>query len=338
MRLKPEQLAKSLQDRLAPVYLVSGDEPLQLGELADDIRSAAKQAGYTARQLLVAESGFDWRLFLAESSTLSIFADRKLIDLRLPSAKPGTEGSQALIEYCRRPPEDSVLLISAGKLTAAAQKSRWFQALEQLGVFVQVWPLLGSDLLQWLQRRCRRKKMTIEPDALKVLSSRTEGNLLAAAQEIDKLFMLYGAATITLQQVEASVADLARFDVFQLVDSLLCGDFVRGDKILNELKAEAAAPTMILWALSRELRNLYAIDDELRQGAQQDRVLAKYQVWGSRKSVVLRAVRRIRVADIERMLQSCGRIDRQIKGRLCGDAWESLLSLSNDLAQAGSSR
>lgn len=338
MRLKPDQLAKSLQGRLAPVYLISGDEPLQLGELADDIRFAAKQAGYTARQVLVAESGFDWRLFLAESSTLSIFADRKFIDLRLPSAKPGTEGSQALVEYCRRPPEDSILLISLGKLTGTAQKSRWFQALEKLGVFVQVWPLLGNDLLIWLQRRCRKKKITFESDALQALSRRTEGNLLAAAQEVDKLFMLYGTeTTISLQQLEASVADHTRFDVFQLVDSLLCGDLVRGYKILNELKAEGAAPAMVLWALTRELRSLHAIDGELRQGAQQDRVLAKYQVWGSRKPVVLRAVRRIRVTDIERMLQSCGRIDRQIKGRLPGDAWESLLSLSNDLAIVGSS-
>jgi len=182
MRLKLDQLTGALQKELAPVYLVSGDEPLQLGEAADDIPRAARTAGYLTREVIAIDTGNEWPQLTLEAESLSIFSDKKLIDLRLPSGKPGLEGGKALSAYCQRPPEDTVLLITAGKLDSAAQKSQWFQTLDKIAITVQVWPLQGPELLQWLQRRAERKGMHLDAEALKSLAVRVEGNLLAAAQ------------------------------------------------------------------------------------------------------------------------------------------------------------
>ena len=327
MRLKAEQLGAALGHKLAPLYFISGDEPLQLGEAADAVRAAARQAGYAVREVITIDTGHEWPQLTTEADSLSIFADKKLIDLRLPSGKPGQEGGKTLQAYCQNVPHDTLLLITAGKLEASAQKSQWLQALDEKGVIVQVWPLQGPELLSWLQRRAERKGMHLDNDAAKSLAARIEGNLLAAAQEIEKLFILHGPVRIVKAMIEDDVADSARFDVFKLNDALLAGKLNRSIKILHGLASEGTAAPIVLWGISREIRTLYALKFELKQHANQDAVLKKFQIWDKRKQTVLDALRRLNAKQLQHLLSRCTDIDRQIKGQAAGDAWESLFEL-----------
>ncbi len=327
MRIQPEQLTTALKKSLAPVYLVCGDEPLQVGEAADEIRACSRNAGYSVREVLVAEGNFDWRQLALEADSLSIFSEKKIIDLRIPSGKPGAEGAKALIEYCKHIPEETILIISSSKLAAQAQKSRWFQDIDKVGAVIQVWPLQGSELLKWLQRRSRKKGMQIEQDGLKALASRIEGNLLAASQEIEKLFILHGSGPISQQAVEEMVADSARFDVFILLDSLLSGRINRAIKILRGLQAEGIVEPVVLWALSREARQVFQIKKEIEQGLRKETVLAKYKVWDKRKPLVEKALNRLGLTDLQNILLLCAKADRQIKGQLSGNSWETLFEI-----------
>lgn len=307
--------------------MISGDEPLQSGEAADAVRLAAKQAGYDVREVIGIEQGNEWPLLSFAADSLSIFSDRKLIDLRLPSGKPGQDGSKTLIAYCQNPPPDTILLITSGKLDGNAVKAQWFQAIDKLGVIVQVWPLQGGELLNWLQRRSEKRGLTLSHDALKNLAVRVEGNLLAAAQEIEKLFILYGTHSIDPAKIEYGVADSARFDVFRLTDYLLAGRLNRATKVLGGLKAEGVAAPIVLWALSRELRILCNAKSELEAGASVDSVCRKYQIRDKRKPATLETMKRLRSEDLQRLVSSCAQIDRTIKGQLPGDSWEALFQL-----------
>ncbi|MCK9608595.1 MAG: DNA polymerase III subunit delta [Methylomonas sp.] len=328
MRYKPEQLEAALQKAaLQPVYLITGDEPLQVGEAADAIRDAARRAGYTVREVVSIDHGNEWSQLSEEADSLSIFADKKVIDLRLVSAKPGSEGSKALLAYCQHLPADTLLMITTGKLDTASQKTQWFQAIDNVGVIVQVWPLQGPDLLNWLQRRAERRGMRLEQDAVKILAGRIEGNLLAAAQEIEKLFILHGKAVINKTMIAEAVADSSRFDVFKLTEALLAGKHNRAVKILNGLKAEGIAAPVVLWALSREARVLFNVKSELIQGRHQDAAFKSHQVWDKRKSLMQDALRRFSVEQIESLLLAGAKADRQAKGQLAGDEWDTLFNI-----------
>lgn len=335
MRLKPEQLQAGLQKSLLPVYFICGDEPLQLGEAADLVRAAARQVGYSVREVISIDQGNEWPQLAVEADALSIFAEKKLIDLRLPSAKPGSDGSKALIAYCQNLPADTVLLITAGKLDSASQKTQWFQVIDKVGVIVQVWPLQGQELLHWLQRRAEIKAMRLDSDAAKALAARIEGNLLAAAQEIEKLFVLHGQAAISRAMIENAVADSARFDVFKLTDALLVGKLNRAVKILNGLKAEGVAAPVVLWALSREARSLINIKFELRQGAHQEAVFKKHHIWDKRKQAIHEALKRLNIAHMQSILLASAKADQQIKGQLAGDGWESLFEICLKFCKPG---
>jgi DNA polymerase-3 subunit delta len=327
MRLKLDQLTAALQKQLAPVYLVSGDEPLQLGEAADDIRRAARDAGYITREVIAIDTGNEWPQLSFEAESISIFSDKKLIDLRWPSGKPGLEGSKALTGYCQRPPEDTILLITAGKLDGAAQKAQWFQALDRVATVVQVWPLQGQEWLHWLQRRAERKGMHLDEDALKSLAVRVEGNLLAAAQELEKLYILHGAKGINKAMVEDEVADSARFDVFKLMEALLSGKLNRAVKILAGLRAEGVAAPVVLWAISRETRILLNIRSELKSDGHQEALYKKYQVWDKRKQSVQESLQRLKTKELQDILLASANVDCQIKGQLAGDEWEGLFQI-----------
>jgi len=327
MRLRTDQLTAALQKSLAPVYLISGDEPLQAAEAADEIRLAARKAGYTTREVIAVDTGNEWPQLTAEAESLSIFSDKKLIDLRLPSGKPGQDGGKILSAYCKHLPEETILLITAGKVDNAAQKSQWFQALDQVGAVVQVWPLQGAELLHWLQRRTERKGMHFDADALKSLAARIEGNLLAAAQEIEKLYILHGQSRISKALVEDDVADSSRFDVYKLVDALLSGKLNRAVKILNGLKQEGIAAPVVLWALSREARTLFTIKLQLKQGGQQEAVFKNQQIWDKRKPLVQEALHRLNSNDLQQILRLSAKADEQIKGQAPGDGWETLFDI-----------
>lgn len=333
MRYKPEQLEAALEKGLQPVYLITGDEPLQVGEAADAIRDAARRADYNVREVISIDHGNEWPQLAEEADFLSIFADKKIIDLRLSSAKPGIEGSKALLDYCQRLPTDTLLLMTIGKLDAASQKTKWFQAIDSVGAIVQVWPLQGADLLNWLQRRAERKGMRLEQAAIKILAGRIEGNLLAAAQEIEKLFILHGKAEINKAMIEAAVADSSRFDVFKLTDALLAGKHNRVVKILNGLKAEGIAAPVVLWALSREARILFNVKTELKLGRHQDAVFKANQVWDKRKLLVQDALRRLSLEQIESLLLVGAKADTQAKGQAVGDVWDTLFQLCLSFCQ-----
>ena len=327
MRLRPGQLGAALAKGLAPVYFISGDEPLQLGEAADAVRQAARNSGYDNREVFSVETGFIWSEFTASAGALSIFSDQKIIDLRIPSGKPGKEGSKAIMDYCERLPEDTLLLITAGKLAGSALKTRWFQTLDKAGVVIQVWPLEGHDLIQWLQQRMQSKGLQVEQEGLKILASRLEGNLLAAAQEIEKLYILFGSGKLSIQQILGAVSDSSRYDVFNLVDSVLSARLDRTVKVLQGLQAEAIAAPVVLWALTREARMLLTIKIALGQGANKESMFRKYQVWDKRKRLVNAALDRLTVKQLERVLLLSAEVDRQIKGEQTGDPWETMLSV-----------
>lgn len=331
MQIKPQQLAGALQKTLAPVYFISGDEPQQLGELADAIRKSAKERDFTAREIFFADKLFDWKQLNVSADTFSIFADKKIIDLRLPTGTPGAEGGKALAAYCKRLPEDTLLLITAGKITKDAQKSSWFQAIDKIGCVIQVWPLTGQDLLRWIQDRLQQRGITTESGAVKILADRVEGNLLAAAQEIEKLYVLYGAGKLSTQQIIDVVADSSRYDVFKLVESALSAQADKVLKILSSLKAEGIASAIVLWALMREARIL--IGYKAGQGqAEKEMVLKKNGIWGERKQLLDVSAKRLTHSELNQVLVLGAKADRQIKGQQQGDAWETLLEASLVLA------
>jgi DNA polymerase-3 subunit delta len=327
MRLKPEQLAAALQKDLAPVYFISGDEPLQLGEMADAVRAAARKAGYDVREVLVADAGFSWHELTESAGSLSIFADKKIIDLRLPTGTPGADGSKALIAYCERLPEDTLLLITAAKLAGASLKARWFQALDKVSCVIQIWPLEGPDLIRWLQQRMQRRGLQAETEGIRLLASRIEGNLLAAAQEIEKLYVLYGAVPLSNQQISDVVADSSRFDVFKLMDSVLAARVGRILKILSGLRAEGVAAPVVLWALTREARVLIRIKRALAQGQNRALAFKNNQIWDKRQQLISDALNRLDDGDLNSILVLSAKADRQIKGQQQGEPWETLLDV-----------
>jgi DNA polymerase-3 subunit delta len=332
MQVKPQQLSGALQKKLASVYLISGDEPQQVGELSDSIRTAAKAQGFLSREIFFADKQFDWKQLNVAADTLSIFADKKIIDLKL-TASPGQEGGKALTAYCQRPPEDTLLLITTGKITKETQKASWFQAIDKHGVIIQVWPLSGQELISWMQIRMQQKGLLPEPGAVKLLAERVEGNLMAAAQEIEKLYVLYGAGKLTVQHINDAVVDSSRYDIFNLVESALAGKTNKAFKILISLKEEGVANAVVLWALARETRILINYKVASTQ-EEKDTVLRSNGVWGMRKQLIGQAAKRLNHAELKHVLVLGAIADRQIKGQQQGDEWETLLQMSQVLASA----
>jgi DNA polymerase-3 subunit delta len=332
MRLRAEDLAGHLKGALAPCYLVSGDEPLQLGEAADAIRAAARAAGHGTRQVFEATAQFDWGALAAEASALSLFAEQKIIDLRIPSGKPGKEGGAALAEYAAHPPPDTLLLITLPKLDKQQQGSKWFKSLDRLGVFVQVWPVKIDELPRWVMRRMRAAGLEVTPDVAQLLADRAEGNLLAAHQEIEKLLLLNGPGAVDMEQFAAAVSDSARFDVFDLVDSALQGDAARSLRILSGLRAEGIAAPVVLWALAREIRALAGMAIEARRSGNVGQAMAEARVWDNRKPLIRGALQRFGPNAWTSLLTRCQQIDATIKSRQGDDAWRQFETLLMNMA------
>jgi DNA polymerase-3 subunit delta len=332
MQLKPEQLDTHLKKQLAPVYFVSGDEPLRVMEAADAVRAAARAQGYDEREVLTVQPGFDWYSLQSEAGNLSLFSERRIIDLRLPTGKPGREGAQALRDFTARLPEDTLLLVTAGKLEQSARKSKWVQALDKAGVVMFVWPLNDREFNAWVAARMRRRGLLPTDEAVAMLAARVEGNLLACVQEIDKLYLLQGKGAVDAAAITRLVADSARYDVFTLVDAALGGKAARSVRILRGLQAEGTAPPVVLWALAREIRTLAGMAVLVAGGQAVPGVLARYHVWDKRKALVGGALQRLKPAHCNDMLRHCAAIDRICKGRGAGNAWDELLQLTLRLA------
>ena len=332
MKLSPAQLNKHLQGSLAPVYIVSGDDPLLCQEAADAIRAAARQQGFDERQVFSADANFDWGTLLMAGASLSLFAQRRLLELRLPSGKPGDKGAAALIEYCAKPAEDTLLLISLPKLDGSAQKTKWGKALVEGGncQFIQIWPVDAHQLPQWINQRLAQAGLSAQRDAVDLIATRVEGNLLAAAQEIEKLKLLAEGNSITVETVQAAVADSARFDVFGLVDAILNGEAGHALRMLEGLRGEGVEPPVILWALARELRLLTGLAQQFSQGVPLDKAFsqARPPVWDKRRPLVSKALQRLSAQRWAMLLQDAQHIDAQIKGQAVGSPWTSLSRLA----------
>ncbi len=327
MQIKPEQLKAHLSKGLLPVYFVTGDEPLIEQEVSDAIRAAARQSGCTEREVHHVENGFDWQGFLQSGDAMSLFADRKLIELRIPNGKPGDKGSKALQEYCERPSEDNVLLIMAGKLEGSAKNSKWYKALDNAGAIITIWPMDVKQLPGWVMRRMQEKGLQPTQDAVGLLVERVEGNLLACAQEIEKLVLLHGQGPIDIDAVFNSVADSSRFDIYKLVDCALEGNTGRTARIVNGLKGEGIEPVLVLWALTREIRNMTSMALEAKQSGV-DQALNKFRVWQNRKALVRTGLTRHSPLQWQAMLHRAGELDGMIKSGRGANIWDELLQLS----------
>ncbi|WP_440805881.1 DNA polymerase III subunit delta [Pseudomonas syringae] len=332
MKLAPAQLAKHLQGTLAPVYVISGDDPLLCQEAADAVRAAARQQGFDERQVFSADASFDWGTLLQAGASMSLFAERRLLELRLPSGKPGDKGAAALMEYCTRPAEDTLLLISLPKLDGSAQKTKWGKALVEGAhtQFVQIWPVDIGQLPQWIRQRLSQAGLSATQDAVELIAARVEGNLLAAAQEIEKLKLMAEEGQITVQTVQAAVADSARFDVFGLTDAVLNGEAAHALRMLEGLRGEGVETPVILWALTRELRALANMSQQFSQGVPLDKVFssARPPVWDKRKPLMSKALQRHSAKRWSQLLMDAQRIDAQIKGQAAGSPWSSLSRLA----------
>ncbi len=333
MKLKLEQLKNHLEGPLRKAYLLSGDEPQQMLEAADAIRAAARLQGFPGRELFSVEYHFDWSDFRESCNAFSLFGEPRVLDLRL-TAKPDKEGQEAILHFVERPPEDTLLLISHPKLTAKDQKTPWIQSIEALGVMIQIWPLEEQQLIRWLDRRLNERGLMADQSGLRLLQARVEGNLLAAAQDIEKLYILFGPGQLSDEKIRQSVADSARYDVFDLTEEILKGRFPRMQRILLGLRAEGMAAPVVLWALTREIRFLNTLITAMKHGANFDTLASQHRLWDRRKTLVAGAIKRLTPTIIRSALLLAGEADRKTKGIEPGDPWEVLLSLCFSLSDA----
>jgi DNA polymerase-3 subunit delta len=261
LKINVNQLSTHLQKSLAPCYLVTGDEHLLVGEALDAIRAAARKQGFTSRDLHVATTGFDWSQLRDSGANLSLFAEKRIIELRVPTGKPGRAGSQAIADFVDVTDSDLLFIVVAPKLDRNSQSAKWVKALEGKGVSIPVWPIGLRELPGWIAERMRSTGLQPDRDAVKLIADRVEGNLLAAGQEIEKLRLLLGEGKVTADDVGDAVANSSRYDVFKLVDAALGGDAKRALRILSGLRAEGIEPVIVVWALTRELRTLALLTD-----------------------------------------------------------------------------
>ena len=335
MKISCEDLPHHLSKGLSSLYVIHGEALLLSIEAADAIRSAAREAGYSERETLIAEQGFKWAELRNSAQSMSLFSSRKVIDLRIPSGKPGVEGAQALQDHCQNLNPDTLTLISLPRLDGTAMKSKWFTALEQHGTAISADEVPLAALPAWISARMKRQGQSADADTLSFLAQRVEGNLLAAFQEIQKLALLFPTGPLSFDQVKDSVMDVARYDVFKLSEAMLAGDAERYVRILDGLRAEGTATVLILWAVAEDIRTLAKVSRALQQSGNLSGALRDARVWGVRQKLVERAVRRFTPTFAERALRQAAQIDKLVKGLRQGDVWDELLQLGVRCARAG---
>ena len=335
MKLSSEDLPRHLAKGLAPLYVIHGEALLLSIEAADAIRIAARKEGFEEREVFTVEQGFKWAELRNSAQSLSLFASRKLVELRIPTGKPGVEGAQAIQEYCGQLNADTVTVVTLPKLDKTGQNSKWFIALAEQGVMIAAEEIALNALPDWIAGRLQRQGQSTDKDTLRFLAERVEGNLLAAFQEIQKLALLFPAGPLTFDQVKDAVMDVARYDVFKLSEAMLTGDAARYVHILEGLRAEGEATVLILWAVAEDIRALAKVSRAMQTGGNLANALRDARCWGPRQKLVERAVRRFKPAIAERALRQAAQVDKIIKGLRPGDVWDELLQLGVRCARAG---
>lgn len=331
MQIRPEQLEAQLGKSLSPFYTVHGDEPLLALEAADAVRAAARKRGFDEREVFYAERGFDWSELKHAGASMSLFGGRKLIELRMPTGKPGTQGAETIAALCGQASPDTLFLVSLPRLDRSGQSSAWFSALGSAGVVVDVYQVERNRLPAWIGERLGRQKQRAPKEVLEFLADRVEGNLLAAHQEIQKLALLAPAGELTLEIVRDAVAQVARYDAYDASEALLKGDIARFARVVEGLRGEGEPPTFLLWVLVEDLRALGAIQAGLESGQSMDNLMRESRIRGPRQAVFKGAVRRISRTAIDGALLRAAQIDRAIKGLLKRDAWDEFLKFGMEL-------
>jgi len=332
VNLRANQLAAHLERSLAAVYTIHGDEPLLAMEARDAIRAAARRAGCDEREVLVVEKGFDWDAFRATNANLGLFGSRKLIDLRIPSGKPGVDGAKALESAASNPAPDSIMLVTLPKLDRAAQSSAWFCALADAGVAIAVYALERNELPAWIATRLARQGQRANAETLAFLTDRCEGNLFAAQQEIAKLGLLLPEGEIPYAAVESAVTDVARYDVSQLSEAWLAGDAARALRIIAALEAEGEGLPLLAWQIGEDLHALAAVREATAAGMPAAVAIRNARLWGRRQDAMEQAAKRVATTAIAPMLRALSRIDAVSKGIGTGNAWDDLRGLALALA------
>jgi DNA polymerase III subunit delta len=327
MRINPEQLSRHLQTQLAPLYTVFGDELLLTIEAADLIRTKARQSAYIEREIFTIDHHFNWSDLQQSSSSLSLFGERRIMDIRIPSGKPGIQGSVAIEAYCRSLPPHTLTLVTLPKIDKQGSATKWFRALENAGVMIPVFRVERTHLPAWIAQRLGMQGQKAAPDTLQFLADKMEGNLLAAHQEVKKLALLYPAGALSFNQVKDAVLDVARYDVFKLSNAMMAADTVRYIRILEGLQGEGTALPFIVVTLAGHIRSLITIRKGLDSGKPLTQLMNQARVWGDQQKAVEDAASRLSARQLVRALLHTAKIDRISKGVAKGDAWDELLQL-----------
>ena len=342
MQLRPEALEAHLSKVLAPLYVIASDEHLLAQEAADKIRRAARKAGHDERAVLSVERSFKWGELLAANSALSLFGDKKLIELRIPLGKPGKEGSAALQHYAKNLSPDNLTIITLPKLDWATQKAAWVASLQQAAVYIEIATVERAQLPAWIAARLALQGQSAGRDSLAFIADRVEGNLLAAHQEILKLGLLHEPGKLTDAQVQDAVLNVARYDVFKLNEAMLAGDCLRLVRMLDGLKGEGEALPLVLWAVAEEIRTLLKLKSAMAQGRPLAALLKEQRIWGPRERWMEPALRRLSLPALELALQEAAQVDMMIKGlrakAQAGDAWDAMLQLAFNIARGTSAQ
>jgi DNA polymerase-3 subunit delta len=327
VRITTEQLPPHLKRALAPLYIVHGGEPLLALEAADRIRARARADDHLEREVLTAEQHFDWAQLRISGQSQSLFASRRILEIRIPSGKPGNDGSQALQDYAASLPPDTITLIALPEVDWRAQKGAWFGALDAAGIAVEATPVKRDKLPAWLAGRLKAQDQSADAKTLEFIADKVEGNLLAAYQEVQKLGLLFPPGALSFDQIKESVLDVARFDVFDLGGIVLSGDVLHLARVLDGLQGEGVAMPLILWSVAEEIRAAGRVLAGLAGGRPLQQALRDARIWGPRQQLIERNVGRFTPAQIEAALVHAARIDRMIKGLARGDVWDEMLQL-----------
>ncbi len=334
MNLRPDQLGAQLDKPLAPLWVLHGNEPLLVLEAADAIRAAARRHGYEERETLVVGQGFRWDSLALAAGNMSLFGGAKLIDLRIPTGKPGRDGGDALQRYVARLPQATLTLVTLPEIDWQARKTGWFKAVSEAGIAIELNAPERERLPEWIGRRLALQKQSAAADALTLIAEHVEGNLLAAHQEILKLGLLHPEGALTLEQVQDAVLNVARYDIDKLRQAVLEGDPVRCTRLLEGLKGEGTAPPLVLWALASETRGLAALRAGQDSGQPLPALFKAERIFDPRRQqAVGRALGRLTQGGLRAALMHAARIDRMIKGLVPGDVWDEFLQLALRLSR-----
>jgi DNA polymerase III subunit delta len=330
-------LAKE-QHSFKPLYIFSGDEPLLMMEAIDALRALARTGGFTEREVLVQDRYFDWAALINAGQTMSLFGDKRFVELRMPTGKPGREGAESLKHFAEQINNtgngvDTIICIILPRLDSKTKSSAWFSALDEAGMAIQIDSIDRLALPHWIGQRLKKQSQEVEAGesgqrALQFMSDQVEGNLIAAHQEIQKLALLYPAGQLSEEQIRSAVLKVARYDIFELTESMLSGDAARLNRMLDGLQGEGEPLPLILWSVSDELRTLHKVQSALLAGDALANLLRNYRIWGKREKLYPVALKRIAPKKLKQAMVLAANLDKQVKGLLVRDLpsnpWDGL--------------